>query len=527
MRAFSAEMEAMKRVAITRMACLIWAGFTLANGRVQASDLDTIGATLLRTLVTNLDGTGIAVLQPEAGDTSATNWQVDPGVLGQPGVPFTYSASAGSTNHFPNALGASSGHAGGVAGNFYSVASKALRLDNCEANYFFGFIVGSLATNFADPLANQSFTFGNVAASTQQSIDRIYDNYSWQYNTLFISAANNGGAVSPPATSYNGLAVGAYGGSSSAGPTIDNGRAKPDLTAPGGSTSFSTPLVTGAAALLQQAGLRGDGGDTNSAVDARVTKALLMNGAIKPAGWTNQIPSPLDPRYGAGVLNVFNSYKQLAGGKHGFNDSTSVSANCPHPPTGVAGTVGVLSGWDFNTNTSSAAANGVNHYYFNVTNAVNGAMFTATATLVWNRHSNQAGINNLDLFLYDAMSGNLVGCSTSLVDNVEHLWLPRLAQGRYDLQVVKCGGSTVSASEPYALAFEFFCTPLKVANSGANVVLNWPVYPAGFVIESTTNFLSGAAWNNLSNLVVTVTNDQNYAVVCMTNANQSFRLRRP
>ena len=517
----------MKRVIITRMLCLFWAGFVLAGGKVLASDLDTIGATLLRTLVTNLDGTGIAVLQAEAGDTTVTNWQVDPGVLGPPGVTFTYSANAGSTNRFPNALGASSGHAGGVAGNFYAVASNALRLDNCEANYFFGFIVGSLATNFADPLANQSFTFGNVPAGTQQSIDRIYDNYASQYNTLFISAANNGGAVSPPATSYNSLGVGAYGGSSSVGPTIDNGRAKPDLTAPGGSTSFSTPLVTGAAALLLQAGLRGDGGDTNSAVDLRVIKALLMNGAIKPAGWTNQFPSPLDPRYGAGVLNILNSYQQLAGGKHGFNDSTSVSINNPHPPTGAIGTVNGLSGWDFNTNTSSAGANGVNHYYFNVTNAVSGAPFTATATLVWNRQRNQTGINNLDLFLYDAMSGNLVACSTSLVDNVEHLWLPRLAQGRYDLQVVKCGGSTVSAAEPYALAFEFFSLPLKVVTSGTNLVLNWPVYPTGFVIESTANILTGAAWHSLSNLVVTVTNGQNYALLSVTNVNLTFRLMRP
>ena len=67
-----------------------------------------------------------------------------------------------------------------------------------------------------------------------------------------------------------------------------------------------------------QAALRGDGGsDTNSAADMRTIKALLLNGAIKPADWTNNPPSPLDTRYGAGVLNVFNSYEQLAGGKHG------------------------------------------------------------------------------------------------------------------------------------------------------------------------------------------------------------------
>ena len=127
--------------------------------------------------------------------------------------------------------------------------------------------------------------------------------------------------VNPPATCYNGIGVGAYGGSSSIGPTLDNGRAKPDITAPGlRTTSFSTPQVAGAAAVLMQAGLRGDGGgDTNSAADIRTVKALLLNGAIKPADWTNHAASPLDTRYGAGVLNVFNSYKQLAGGKHGLH----------------------------------------------------------------------------------------------------------------------------------------------------------------------------------------------------------------
>jgi hypothetical protein len=82
------------------------------------------------------------------------------------------------------------------------------------------------------------------------------------------------------------------------------------------------------------------------------------------------------------VLNVFNSYEQLVGGKHGYIVSTSVSTNSPHPPAGDTGTVSVLSGWDFNTNSSSATSDVVKHYYFNVTNGVSNATFTATATLV-------------------------------------------------------------------------------------------------------------------------------------------------
>ena len=58
--------------------------------------------------------------------------------------------------------------------------------------------------------------------------------------------AGNGGPVNPPATCYNGIGVGdAYGGGSSVGPTLDNGRCKPDIMAPAGETSYSTPQVAG------------------------------------------------------------------------------------------------------------------------------------------------------------------------------------------------------------------------------------------------------------------------------------------
>jgi hypothetical protein len=372
-------------------------------------------------------------------------------------------------------------------------------------------------------VVNQSFI---GPTNSQSTYDQIYDNYAARYNTLFVSGIGNGGPVYPPATCYNGLGVAAYGGSSSIGPTIDNGRCKPDITAPADVTSYSTPQVAGAAAVLMQAGLRGDGGsDTNSAADSRTLKALLLNGAVKPADWTNGAASPLDARYGAGVLNVFNSYKQLAGGKHGYTVSTSVFTNSPHPPTGATGTVSGLSGWDFNTNFSSATSNGVRHYYFNVTNGVSNTAFTATITLVWNRHRTNNFINNLDLFIYDAISSNLVARSTSLVDNVEHIWLPRLPQSRYDLQVFKSGGATITTNETYALAYEFFSTPLNIANSGTNMVLKWPIYPAGFVLQAATN-LAATVWNT-NNPAPAVTNGQNRVTLGATNGSQFFRLRRP
>ena len=537
-----------------RILAFIFAGFVGVT--VIAQDLDTIGVTLLRAVTTNLNGAGIRVAQPEAYDNGTTNWEVNPtNIYGQqPASRFTYTSDLGSTTNFPNDINAESGHADAVAGNFYGmpwgVATNVAHVDNYDANYFVkvsNIIIGQVtnyvvtlpATNIDDRVVNQSYIFINpdfshVPTDEEQAINSAYDDYAAQYNTLFVSGIGNGGPVNPPATCYNGLGVGAYGGASSTGPTVDNGRAKPDITVggtPANVTSFSTPFVSGAAAVLMQAGLRGDGGgDTNSAADIRTVKALLLNGAIKPADWANNPPSPLDPRYGAGVLNVFNSYEQLAGGKHGYVVSTTVSTGGAHPPTGALGTIGALSGWDFKTNISGkfpSQFDAMNHYYFNVTNGVGSANFTATITLAWNRQQNQTAINDLNLFLFDCANSNLVACSTSLVDNVEHIFVPELPQGRYDLQVWKAGGfGIVSAAEPYALAWEFFSESLNAAISGANISISWPAYPDGFVLQTATNLVPPVAWDT-NNPAPVVTNSQKVVLLNVTNPAEFFRLQRP
>jgi len=496
----------------------------------HASYLDTIGVTLLQTVTTNLNGADIQVAQPEAlGTNTPPEFEVNPAnsSVQKPVALFTYIDTNNSASVFPNSFGTESPHADTVASYFYGspggVATNVAHVDNYDANYFIVYIVDA-QTAIPASVVNQSFI---GAISSQSAYDQIYDWYAAQYNTLFVSGVGNGGPVNPPATCYNGIGVGAYSGSSSYGPTLDNGRAKPDIVAPASATSYSTPQVAGAAVLLIQAGLRGDGGSgTNSAADIRTVKALLLNGAVKPDDWTNHPPSPLDTRYGAGVLNVFNSYEQLEGGQHGYIVSTTVSTNSPHPPTGASGTISALSGWDFNTISSSATSDQVYHYYFDVTNGVSGADFTATATLVWNRQQNKTGINNLDLFLYDAESSNLVAASTSMVDNVEHIWLPQLPQGRYDFQVLKHGGNTVNNNETYALAFEFFSTALNVAQADTNVVLTWPIYPDGFVVEATTNLAPSVVWTGV-NVTPTVTNGQNQVTLDATSTSQFFRLRRP
>ncbi len=513
--------------------------------------LRPLGVPQLQALATNVNGTGIRVGQVEAPiDEALTQWEVDPTKVPVSATLFTYIYSNGiSSTMFTNALGVDSWHADLVAQNIYGpasgVATNVAHVDNYDVE---GFVLEYESGVFSlpyyntnDRVVNQSFAFENyvdgewvhVSSNEEVAADTAFDDDAAINGTLFVSGAGDSTslAVNPPATCYNGIGVGIYNGNSSPGPTIDNGRCQPELTASATNyvSSFSTPYVSGAATALMQAGLRGDGGsNTNAAASMITVKALLLNGAVKPADWANVPPSPLDFRYGAGFLNVFNSYEQLAGGKHGYVFSTNIPTGTAHPPVATAASVAALNGWDFNTNTSSVMNDSVNHYFFNVTNGVKGAAFTLTATLAWNKHYKATSINNLELFLYNAANSNLVAASTSVVDNVQQVFVPQLPQGRYDLQVWKAGGmGNVSDSEPYALAWEMFSDFLSVKQYGTNVCLTWPAYPAGFQVETASSLNAPVSWSANNVPAPVYTNNQNVIWMNPGNSEEFFRLQTP
>jgi hypothetical protein len=413
---------------------------------------DTIGISALRALDPTLTGSGVNVAQAEAGESA---FEVNPAATGQPVSLFTYWSAAGSASAFPNSIGSESAHANTVGNLFYGaprsgneggVAPGVAHVDNYQADYFFEERIQVDAAINAS-VVNQSFVF---TGAPRAAVDQYYDDYASRHGTLFVSGVGNGDGLHSPGTQFNGLAVGAYGGSSSVGPTSD-GRSKPDITAPAGATSFSTPLVAGAAAILIQAANR-DGTNAAAGRDPRTIRALLLNGAVKPADWTHTATSPLDPRYGAGVLNVFNSHQDLAAGRH----TASLVNNSTTPFTGAGN--GFLGGWDMASLTSNFIQSGVAHYVFDLS-AASAPAFTLTSTLAWQRQAGETGINNLDLFLYQSGTGTLVDSSVSSVDSVEHLFTQNLAPGKYDLQVVKRSGLSVSNSETYSLAFHFVAVP--------------------------------------------------------------------
>jgi hypothetical protein len=486
--------------------CLLCAAGCLgASPAARAGNLDTTGVTLLRASDPTLTGAGVQVAQPEGQVTGANDWEVNPQALGQPTNVFTWINTNGDATSFPNSLGTESSHADQVASLFYGSnegeAPGVASVNNYEGDYYYEFVIAA-GMPASDQVVNQSFIFGDTPPQT--TLDSTYDDYAANYGALFCSAVGNGGQVYAPGTAYNSIGVGAYGpgAQSSTGPTPDNGRSKPDLVAPQEETSYSTPYVAGAGAILLQAAARGAGGpNASAATDLRTVKALLLNGAIKPYGWTHTGTAPLDTRYGAGVLNVFYSYKQLAAGQQPSSASTTVLSGGPHPP-GSGAPLPSLLGWDFQRITTPAGDDAVNHYYFNLAPGAASA-FILTATLAWNRRAGAAAINQLGLFLYNAATGNLAASSVSTVDNVQHLYISQLAPASYDLQVIKYGGlsQSVTSSETYALAFQFYpLTPpaLSISASEGGAAIWWPASPAIFTLQQAANLSPPISWTSVT-----------------------------
>jgi hypothetical protein len=425
-----------------------------------ATDADTIGATALRLADPTLTGAGIAILQPEASLTSGTadTFEVNPASAGLSASFLTYINSSGkvaASTTFPNNVGLESWHADTVASLLTAIAPGVSSIDNYDANYYINHIVAGSRTPSSvnsilhnGRIVNQSFTFGEYSPS----VDRLFDAYAAKYNVLFISGAGNSAAApQSPSTSYNGIGVTAFSMTPpTLGPTSD-GRSKPDLTAPGNATSYAAAEVSGAAAILLQAANRGDGGagTATSAGDTRTLKALLLNGATKPTGWTHTAATPLDPQYGAGIVDIDQSWQELKAGNQ--KASLSAPSTLIQSPTNLV----LSSGWDL----GSLSDGGTTNHYFFTSPATGAASDTLTATLTWNAShwdsADNAIINNLDLALFDTTgTPSLVGISDSTVDNVEQLYLTDLIPGHtYDLRVYDSAARVNGGAETYGLAF--------------------------------------------------------------------------
>jgi autotransporter-associated beta strand protein len=177
----------------------------------------------------------------------------------------------------------------------------------------------------------------------------------------------------------------------------------------------------------------------------------LLNGAVKPAGWSHAATQPLDPVYGAGMVNVYQSWLELEAGRQTAAVSTSANSSL-QPPASLPSP----SGWDLGSLPNGTTTN---HYFFAapLTGAASDAL---TATIdwnvtSWNTFTNNPIFNNLDLALYNVTTNtpSLVSISDSTVDNLQQVYVTGLVPGdSYDLRVYQAS-SPLSGGTTYGLAY--------------------------------------------------------------------------
>ncbi len=289
-------------------------------------------------------------------------------------------------------------------------------------------------------VVNHSYTAGG--ASSVEANARLDYTITRDKFTSVVGLNNNFGALPGMyAQSYNSIVVGRSDGKHSSGLTTIGvaGRTKPDIVAPIDATSFATPIVSSAATLLHSAA--NDFGMT-SARNSEAMKAIIMGGASKAPfpTWSNTTTQPLDSKFGAGEVNVYNSHKILqAGESNGVIGSPVANSN--------------VKGWDY-----GASIDPTQPLYWNIN--VGQTITDASILLTWNakyqdgsgNFSSTLSLANMDLKLFNSTTsflGTEIGSSRSLVDNVEHIYLRNLNAGLYTIQV------SSTANSAFGLAWNF------------------------------------------------------------------------
>lgn len=386
-----------------------------------------------------------------------------------------------------------SGHADTVARNLYgTVDSLAPGADDIHI-YYAGEFVG---TGYLAPV---TFGLGGIRTSEPETALSPVQNHSWigtqsdpsdAEDTLerfdfainrdgFLAAVgvNNGSQSAVPqlmASSWNALSVGRTDGNHSSGTTTvaGTGRTKPEIVAPSNATSFATPIVGGAALLLVDAASRNPGweAEPGNATLPETLRAILTAGATKAefADWDRTAERPFDETFGAGELNIHNSYRLLEAGEVPVFDAEN--------PSTAPGTA-----W----NVADIVAGATDRYVI----AVPPGRYLTNLSIVatWNRIVIKEGggnaytgatteVANLSMVLATAATFSPVetlDSSDSAVDNYEHIYLPTaLGPGQYLVEVNSAAGDP--ASTRYAIAWR-----------GDEAPVNFGIYASLYLAEAS------------------------------------------
>lgn len=220
-------------------------------------------------------------------------------------------------------------------------------------------------------------------------------------------------------------------------------------------TSFASPIVAGAAALLDDASYADTNLSANSSSrDARVIKAVLQNSADKIPGWDNgqtnnagviETIQALDYSSGTGALNIDQSYSQYV---------TAFTQDVPGTPSGNQGQVGAT-GWDY-----GSVIAGTDNIYEIGQPLEGGSEFTVTLAWFRQRTGNvQVGITDaaqadLDLIIRDTLTNQVVAQSISGLNVSEHLHFTIPSTSMYQIEVNLFGAIFGNVpQEEYGLAW--------------------------------------------------------------------------
>lgn len=419
----------------------------LVPGMLFAGYLDDIGYTELLARGITEDGTGVTVVQVEASSSNSTYaYLPNPADSAFSGVVFTDASSSYN--------GTISSHATMVGKYFYGSASMASGISSVTTYYVSdwlgsGFLNSSPQTApkiELNDVVNHSWV-GSKGSNSEdlKALNRL-DFAIERDDFVCVVGVNNGSASTSPnllASAYNVISVGLSNGNhATSGSTVNTSVTYPLIVVPAsvGYTSYATPVVSSASALLIQAAREREETSTNGD-KSEVIKAVLLAGTTKDtlaSSWSRTDTSPLDAIYGSGMLNIANSYDILTAGEQAAN--------------GVVASTG----WDYNTMSLNASV----FYSFDLMSVAE-----LSVSLTWNAiysgnnyNSLSLSLPNFNLYLYRLDEGGLteelIQQSIDPDGNVEYLYLPNLASGSYAIEVRYAGntsGSLTSAS--YAVAW--------------------------------------------------------------------------
>ena len=312
---------------------------------------------------------------------------------------------------------------------------------------------------------------------------------------IHVVAVNNGSSPYPLLSgAFNVVTVGRTDGSHPSGTmTTDDdytgARVCPLLVAPIDKTSYTTPVVASAAALLVQAGRDTDQGNDPfqtyttdrsgrtivNAEQATTIKAALLAGAQRMTyntSTTAQIidfryqpancsDNGLDIRYGAGQLDIYNSFWIIAAGEQ----------NSAEDDSALQGAID-RQGFDLDPQFGGMSdSNSVGTYQFTAGPEDRRLYICLVWHMnidggTWYNFDQTATLYDLNLQLYDTTcaSDRLIDASEDQLNNTENLWVPIVPGRSYRLEVSRADGQDPFLWE-YALAWRM-TTPPDSDNDG-------------------------------------------------------------